>query len=92
MAKVMLVFDHDEIQSAFPYALICETRYGRYWDTSKRRRRWLQEFTEKERQDASDIFNRAHNWYVGKGVPDTVRMMPGTYFLWQKIGAFCASL
>lgn len=88
----MLVFEHDEIQREFPYALICETRYGRYWDTMRRRRRWAQEFTEKERRDASSIFNLAHNWYVGKGVPDKVRMVPSTYALWMKLGAFCASL
>lgn len=92
MPKVMLVFDRDEIGEQLPYALICETRYGRSWNTMRRRRMWAKEFTEKERRDASSIFNLAHSWYVGRGLPERVKMAPSTYELWMKLGAFCASL
>lgn len=90
--RVMLVLEHDEIQKNIPYALICETRSGSRWCTGTRRRRWTQEFNESERKAAAKLFHLAHQWYLVKGVPEEVRMSMGTMALWNKLGAFCASL
>lgn len=87
-----LHFSHDEINREIPYAVVCEAREGVRWDTGRRRRRWLAEFSEKEREAASRLFSLAHRWYLLKGVPREVLMTPETYNLWTKLGAFCASL
>lgn len=83
---------HDEIVDKIPYAMICEMRYGARWDTGRRRRAWVQSFTEAERRAAADLFKQAHSWYLVKGVPDTVKMKATTLALWMKLGAFCGSL
>jgi len=83
---------HDEVQDKIPYPVICEMRYGARWDTSRRRRLWMQEFTEAERKAASDLFKHAHSWYFVKGVPNEVKMKGTTLALWMKLGAFCGSL
>lgn len=90
--KIYLEMEHDEIQNTIPYGLICETRFGSAWGTMRRKRRWADEFTEKERNAASKLFQQAHDWYLVKGVPETVKMKPETFYLWQKVGDFCGSL
>ena len=91
-AIVMLEFTHDEVNKGIPYAMICETRFGRSWDTGKRKRLWLNSFSESEREKCSKLFSQARTWHLVSGVPDTVQMSVKTYELWQKLGAFCASL
>lgn len=90
--KIMVELTRDEIYARIPYALICETRYGARWDTSRRRRRWAEEFTEKEKAASTRLFSLAHQWYLVKGVPDTVVMTTKMLALWEKLGAFCGSL
>ena len=90
--KFYLEFDHDEIEREIPFRVICEARYGARWDTGRRRRRWLAEFTEAERKKANECFRKSHIWYLSKGVPDNVKMTVDTYHFWQKLGDFCASL
>ena len=45
-----LVLTSDEVNLRIPYALVCMTRFGAHWETGRRRRRWLEEFTEQERE------------------------------------------
>ena len=92
MAKVMFEFSQDEIRRMIPYGMICETRFGRYWETGNRRRRWLAEFSAEEREKCSRLFSLARTWHLVKGVPDSVTMSSGTLALWKKLEAFCASL
>lgn len=92
MPKIEIVLSYEEVHRYIPYSLICMTRYGAHWDTRRRRRRWLSEFTEDERKAASRLFSKSHDWTVGRGVPDTVRMSTGTFALWMKLGSFCASI
>ena len=90
--KALLVFDREEIEKEIPYRMICETRYGHFWETARRRRLWTQLFTESERKAASKLFKQAHSWYLVRGLPDEQKMSPGTYRLWCKLAEFCASL
>ncbi len=90
--KVFLELSHNTINREIPYAVICEGREGARWNTGRRRRRWCEEFSEKERKAASRLFALAHRWYLVKGAPDKVMMTPETYALWNKLGAFCTSL
>ena len=92
MAKIMLVMTHEEVDTNIAYSLICFSRYGSAWDTGRRRRAWLADFSESEREAAGRLFRMAHNWTVGRGVPDTVQMSRKTFHLWQKLGDFCASI
>lgn len=92
MAKLLVVLTHDKIQSEIPYSVVCMARYGAVWNTGRRRRRWAAEFTEAEREAARKLFSQSHDWLLSRGVPDEVRMWPSTFALWQKLGAFCASL
>ena len=52
----------------------------------------MADFSESEREAAGRLFRMAHNWTVGRGVPDTVQMSRKTFNLWQKLGDFCASI
>ncbi|MBQ4447476.1 MAG: hypothetical protein II897_04195 [Clostridia bacterium] len=90
--KMMIVLTGDEIKERIAYPLICETRYGSRWDTQRRKRRWTQQFSEKERDKASKLFKLAHKWYLVSGVPEEVTMSIDTLALWQKLEGFCASL
>ena len=92
MATLEMVFSRDEVEREIPFRVIVETRYGSIWDTYRRKRRWVQEFTPQEREKARKIFMRAHGWYLGKGIPDTVRMSVETYRFWNKLGDFCCSI
>lgn len=91
-ARIMLTLTHDEIQANIPYAMICETRFGRAWGTGRRRRAWLKEFTEQERETAGRMFRQAYDWYLVHGVPDEVTMTAKTFALWIRLGEFCASI
>ena len=91
-AKIILTLTHDEIQRTIPYAMICETRFGRYWETGKRLTRWRAEFTPRERVDAEKLFRLAYAWYLKTGVPESVEMTAQTLALWKRIETFCASL
>lgn len=92
MARIMLVLEREEVQKNIAYQLICETRYGRTWDSMSRKRRWLSEFSDKERESAKRLFSLAHTWTLVTGVPDEVTMSTATFGLWKRIEAFCASL
>lgn len=92
MAKLMIVFGREEVQKSISYALICETMYGSRWETGKRRRRWVAEFTENERRACAKLKSQAYDWHLRHGVPDEVKMRVETFALWQKLEAFCASL
>lgn len=92
MAHLEVVLNRDDVHEQIPYAVICEIRYGSRWDTMRRKRRWMAEFTKEERDATYKLFPKAHNWYVGRGVPDLVRMSLSTYRLWQKLGDFCGTL
>ena len=82
----------DEIHAKIPYAMICEMRYGARWETGRRRRAWLANFSEAEREAAVKLFKQAHSWYLVKGVPDTVQMRTSTFALWMKLAEFCGNL
>jgi len=90
--KVMLHLSRDEVQKQIPYAMICETRFGKSWNTMKRKRLWVEQFTEAERKHACELFKQAHLWYLVKGVPESIMMYPRTLHLWQRLGEFCASV
>ena len=91
--KIDLVFSQSEINERIQYALICQTRYGAHWNTAKRRRLWVEMFSETERAAANTrLFRQAYGWHLGRGVPSEVRMRTSTYMLWQKLGEFCAML
>lgn len=90
--RMYLEMERDEIEEKLPYGVICEAKGGSRWNTMRRRRRWTKEFSEKEREAASEIFRKAHSWMLVKGTPDKVRMTLSTYGLWQKLGEFCASI
>ncbi len=90
--RTMLTLTHDEIQEQIPYAMICETRFGSRWETTRRRRNWIESFTEQEREAAGKLFRQAYDWYLKKGVPDSVTMSARTLLLWHRLAAFCASI
>lgn len=92
MASFYMELDAQEVHEKIAFPLICTTRYGSCWETMKRKRKWVEEFTPEERKKADALFRRAHSWYLGNGVPDKVHLAISTYYLWKKLEAFCASL
>ena len=92
MANLMLVMSNEEVKANIAYSLICFARYGSAWNTGRRRRAWMANFTEDERRAAGRLFRQTHDWTVGRGVPDKVTMSMETFRLWQKLAEFCASI
>ena len=92
MAKMMIVLSRDEVMQSINYPLICTTMSSAVWETGRRRRLWAEAFTESERRACYELRNKAHSWYLKKGVPDEVTMALSTLGLWQRLAAFCASL
>ena len=92
MARIMYVLTREEVQTGIAYQLICTTMSSAIWQTSKRRRRWAEEFTESERRACNKLGRQAHSWYLTTGIPEEVTMAAGTLALWKKLEAFCASL
>lgn len=91
-AKVFLFLERDEVTRAIPYALICETIGGSVWSTGKRKRAWVKEFSEDEREKCGRLYKTAYDRYLRQGVPDVVKMLPETLKLWIRLGNFCYSL
>lgn len=92
MADIMIILSRDEVNRYIDYPLICTTMGSAVWETGRRRRLWAETFTESERRACYELRNKAHSWYLKKGVPDQVTMHPRTLGLWQRLAAFCASL
>ena len=92
MAMIEVVMTSEEVSKNIAYQMICQTRYGSVWNTMKCKLRWNKEFSDNEKEKAEKIFRQAHSWFVGKGIPDTVRMDFPTFELWNKIETFCGSL
>lgn len=91
--RIMLHLSRDDIREQLPYELICTTRESSVWQTGKRRRKWIAEFSPAEREAATDIFRRSHSMFLTKGVPEEgILMSAKTYNLWQKIGIFCLEI
>jgi len=90
--KMMIEFTMDEVQENIPYALVCETMGGSRWNTMRRKRQWCDLLSETEQRTALNLYKRACDWYLGRGVPERVVMSPSTYKLWEKLGVFCAGL
>ncbi len=90
--NLMIELNREEIHEKLAYGMICQTRYGSAWGTGKRKRRWMAEFTEAEREAAKRIFSKSHAMLLTSGVPDSMVMSLKTLALWQKIANFCASL
>ena len=92
MASIEIIMSREEVNQTVHYGLIYMTRYSGIWKTMLRKLRWAEEFSETEQFKAEKLFCQAHNWAVGHGVPDTVRVDLFTFGLWKKIEAFCKSL
>ena len=92
MAEEMVVIPQDKVSACIPYLDVCAARYGPAWGSVQRKRRWVSEFTEAERRSARLLFLQSLDWAHGTGVPLEMRMPASTLALWQKLGAFCASL
>ena len=56
MAKQMMKLTVEEVRANIPYDLICMVRYGCTWSSGRRRRAWLADFSESEREAAG------HGW------------------------------
>ena len=92
MAELFIRLTRDDVRGQIPFGLICETRESAIWSTGRRRRCWNIWFSEKEKAACTRLFRQARSWYLTTGVPDEVMMSVKTYGLWQKLGAFCASI
>lgn len=56
MAKQMMKLTVEEVRANIPYDLICMVCYGCTWSSGRRRRAWLADFSESEREAAGRLF------------------------------------
>lgn len=90
--RMMVEFNRDDIQKRLPYMLLCETHSSSRWQTGRRKRLYLEQFTEQERKAADRIFAQARHWAMVTGAPENVTMSIRTAELWEKLAQFCAEL
>ena len=90
--ETYLVLNRDEINRQIPYAVVCETMSGARWSTSKRVRLMREQFTQAEIDAIYRMHQQARIWYLVKGVPEELRIMPKTLALWHKLAAFCCEI
>lgn len=90
--ELYIELSRDEIREGLPYAIIAETASRAVWNTGRRKRLFKETFTPNQRDTCYRIIRQAHSWHLVKSCPDSVRLLPGTLLLWQKLGNFCASL
>lgn len=90
--KLYISLNRDEIQREIPYTVVAETMSGAKWNTGRRKRLMMEQFTEAEREATNRLHHQARDWYLYKGVPDEIKMTLNTYHLWHKLAAFCCEL
>lgn len=91
--KLLIHMTHDDIRRKLPYAIIAETTSRSIWNTGRRKRMFVAEFTEAERRRCAEIRRQAYSWALVRGVPmKGVTMSMATYDTWQKFGNFCGRL
>lgn len=90
--ETYIIMNSDEIRDQIPFAVVCETMSGAYWNTGKRRRLMKQWFTETEIDAIYRLHKQARQWHLIKGVPDELRITPHILALWHKLAAFCCEL
>lgn len=89
---MMIRLEGEQICSILPVHVIAIVRYGPSWDTIQRKRQWAQEFSDKEKRAAEDIFEKSKLWAIRQNVPTELDISPNVYILWQKLGRFCTSI
>ena len=91
--KLYLELSHDEIQREIPYMIVAETMCRSVWNTGRRKRMFVQQFTEAEHDRIYKMKSQAYAWALVRGVPlKGVKMTIETYRLWHRLADFCASL
>lgn len=90
--ETYIVLDRDEINQQIPYAVVCEGMSSSRWNTTKRVRLMRERFTDTEIDAIHRIHQQARIWYLVKGVPDELRIMPKTLALWHRLAAFCCEI
>lgn len=90
--RMFIELSREEIGAKIPYAIVCETMQSSRWDTGKRKKLMKEEFTEKEIKAIYVMKEQARIWFLVKGVPDTLKILPKTLDLWQRLGNFCANI
>ena len=90
--KMEIVFTQDEIKANIPYQMICMTRYGSVWNTMRRKRKWVEEFTAYERERLNAMCRQTYSWTCTTGLPESLRMSMNTYRLWNRLAEFCSTL
>lgn len=91
-AETYIVFNADEIRKHIPFQLVAETMSREIWNTTRRKHRMKEEFTEAEIEATYKMHRQAREWYLYKGVPEELRLRPKTLQLWWKLAEFCMSL
>lgn len=90
--ETYIVLDRDEIQQQIPYGVVCEGMSSARWCTSKRVRLMREQFTQAEIDAIYRMHQQARIWYLVKGVPEELRIMPKTLALWHRLAAFCCEI
>jgi hypothetical protein len=90
--ETYIVLNRDEINRQIPYGVVCVGMSSSRWNTGKRKRLMKERFTETEIDAIYRLHQQARSWYLVKGVPDELRIMPKTLALWHKLAAFCCEL
>ena len=87
-----VILEREDIQQNIPYAIIAETIGRSCWNTGKCKRLKKEFFTREEIANLPRIYKYARDWYLIKGVPDSIRLRPNTIELFVKLGEFCSQL
>ena len=90
MAQISVEYSRDEISQKIPYAIIVEGREKKNYGLVKRK--YLNEFTLKERQIIGVYYNIFYKWHFIKGVPDYYNFTIKNLQLLDRAGNFFGNI
>lgn len=88
--RALLQLDGQLFTRATQYPVVVER-----WDrrlSGKGKRRWLAEFTKRERRQAEILHTKLRRWYLLSGTPQKILLRADTIKLLQRLCDFFASL
>jgi hypothetical protein len=82
----MIELDREELNGmGFPVVV---EQWDRVMGSGSKRRKYLNEFTEKQRKTIKRYYNTFYRWYLVEGTPEKHRMYPETLILLRNVCYF----
>lgn len=87
----MATYTKDELKG-LPYLVIAEMRDSPLWNTPVRKNPWNSTFADRNAKKAADTAIRLAKRWASEGLPESIKISPGTVEALRRVGAICKDL